>query len=629
MGMDQSSVLADVLQRRWFTKRYRLIGIGLGGAALLLSGGILLKDLEALRRARATSTAQPEVISHLVSDLSLTASRATDYLPISEVEPLFLPPEKAAEAIARKATEGLSLCPASPPLAAQQRIAAWSDRLNLSSQSQISQWNSTLAAYVKPAAWPEIQVRSRLAKVPIVMYHDVLPEKEVFFDITFERLAADFRAIKAQGLTPISLDQLVAHLRTGVPLPPKPVLLTFDDGYAGHYNYVFKLLKRYRYPAAFSVFTGKLDGEVIGRSTLTWEQLQEMANHPLVTVVSHSVTHPSDLRAVSDADLRYEVEASKQRLEAKLGMPIRYFTYPEGNHDERVVAAVKAAGYEAALIMDNVAGQFAGQSEDLLTLERFGESRFAEVTKAAWGGPLLPGLAPAFDFNSPIQRTELEIDDMPVTLIAGGHPQTIHADSRYSVTEIVANTEAIAAVDGAFFSLEYLDSNTMIGPVLGQNTGEFVPGDRGDIDKLKGRPLVLIGPQAAQFISFDPAQHNTRAGIQQAMPAVTDAFVGAAWLVHEQQAQTAETFKNLYAFDALRHRAFWGINQQGQPVVGVTHERIDSVSLGRLLAQVGFQEAVMLDSGASTSLVYEGASLMGFESRPVPHVVALVPNACM
>lgn len=551
------------------------------------------------------------------------ASTATELSPVASVSDQ--QPTEDADSAAPQ------LCPMAPtnPPGVQQQLTAWIRRLSLSSQAQMSLWQSTLAAYLEPAVWPELHARSRLAKVPVIMYHDVLPKQEIFFDTTQAQLEADFRMIRDNGLTPISLDQLVAHLRTGVPLPPKPIVLTFDDGYASHYDYVYPLLKRYRYPGAFSVFTDKLDGKIIGRSTLTWEQLQEMADHPLITVVSHSVTHPSDLRMLSDTDLRYELEASQRRLNNKLEMPIRYFTYPEGNHDERVVAAAEAADYVAALVMNNVSGDYAGSSADLLAIERFGMDRLAEVAEAAWGGPPLPGTAPALTFDAPIQRMELEIDDVPLTLIAGGRPQTIHAKSRYSVAEIVADTEVVAAVDGAFFSLEYLDSNTIIGPVMSQNTDKFVPSDPGDINKLEGRPLVLIGPQTVQFVPFEPAKHNTLAGIQQVMPEVTDAFVGAAWLVRKQEAQTAATFKNLFAFDALRHRAFWGINQWGQPVVGVSHARIDSVSLSRMLAQLGFQAAVMLDSGASTSLVYKGASLMGFESRPVPHVVALTPpDAC-
>jgi hypothetical protein len=59
----------------------------------------------------------------------------------------------------------------------------------------------------------------------------------------------------------------------------------------------------------------------------------------------------------------------------------------------------------------------------------------------------------------------------------------------------------------------------------------------------------------------------------------------------------------------------------------VTQDPIDSVSLGEILYQAGFRDAVMLDSGASTSLAYQDESLVGYTPRPVPHVVALFPPA--
>ncbi|MEM9484820.1 MAG: polysaccharide deacetylase family protein, partial [Cyanobacteria bacterium P01_F01_bin.116] len=387
-----------------------------------------------------------------------------------------------------------------------------------------------------------------------------------------------------------------------------------------------KLAKYYNYPVAFSIFTDKVDGNIVGRSTVTWDQVEEMAQDPLVTIISHSVTHPRDLRELSDQDLRYELKEAKERLESRLGIPINYFTYPEGNHDERVVEATEAAGYVAGLIMRNDSGMFAGDSEDLLTIERFGESRFDEVIESAWGGPPLTGFTSSLDFRAPVQRLDVEIDEILMTLISGGQPKTIHADTRYSLTEIVADSNAVAAVDGTFFSLEFLDSNTMIGPVLGHNTGEFIPGSEGDIYKLRGRPLVLMNPNEVKFVSFDPNQHNSLEGIQEEMPNVTDAFVGAGWLVRDQESQSASTFKNLFAYEEHRFRAFWGINLEGQPVVGATHAQIDSVGLGEILRKAGFQNAVMLDSGASTSLVYEGDPLIGFESRTVPHAVVLVPN---
>lgn len=235
-------------------------------------------------------------------------------------------------------------------------------------------------------------------------------------------------------------------------------------------------------------------------------------------------------------------------------------------------------------------------------------------------------LQPGFNFSSPIQRVDTTIGDMPLTLISGGKPITIHADSRYQLEDVVAKsgTNAVAAVDGGFFSLKYLNSNVMIGPVYSQVTKEFIPGNKSENKILADRPLVLISPTAVKYIPFEPEKHETLEGIQAQMPGVTDAFVGAAWLVENGKPKPADYFNFLQGADGVRFRAFWGINQQGVPVIGVSAKKLDSARLAQVLTEAGIQDAVMLDSGASTSLVYKGQSLVGYTPRPVPHAVALV-----
>ncbi|HZG38167.1 MAG TPA: polysaccharide deacetylase family protein [Nodosilinea sp.] len=486
-------------------------------------------------------------------------------------------------------------------------------------------------AQLGAAPWPSIHPQAAEARVPVLMYHDVLDPPEVFFDLTPADFEAHLQTILDNGLTPISPDQLVQHLRTGAPLPEKPVLLTFDDGYVGHFEHVLPLLQKYQVPATFFVFPGKVDGEVAGRSTLTWEQLKTMAADPLVTIASHSVTHPPDLRPLGDEDLVYEVVESKRRLESELGIPIRYFSYPTGYYDERVAQAVADAGYLAAFTMRQENEQFAGASESLLAIERFGQSSLGALLDVAWGGPPAAGVAPVavanseFNFAAPVEVQKLSAEGQSFSLISGGQPVTIHANSRYQLPEMMAGSNIAGAVDGGFFSLKYLDSNVMIGPVLSQSSRRFVPGYSGETPKLNGRPLVLIAPQRVLFIPFDADRHNTLAGLARELPSVTDAFVAAGWLVKDGLPQPASSFGTLFDYDARRHRAFWGINTAGQPVVGVTHTMVDSVQLGELLHQAGLRDAVMLDSGASTSLAYQGDSLVGYVPRPVPHMVGLVP----
>lgn len=508
----------------------------------------------------------------------------------------------------------------------ERAIARELQPLESSSEPLRDRIETAAAALPEAAPWPEIHAHARAAKVPVFMYHDILAPKQVFFDVTPRELEADFKFLQEQGATPIHLWQLVAHLRTGLPLPEKAVLLSFDDGYGGHYEHVYPLLKKYNFPAVFSVYLDKLKGQT-ARSSLTWEQLQEMAAHPLVTIAAHSISHPSDLRELPDDELRAEIFDSKQILEERLGIPIDYFTYPTGYSDARVEGLTADAGYKAALSMDDSGEDFANASRDLLVISRFGQSALERVAPTAWGGDPPPRTDGGFDFSTPIRRSEHRLGRRhSAILVTGGRPTTVHADSRYQLEEVVAATDAVAAVDGGFFNLKYLDSNQMIGPVLSQHgasPGTFVPGIRGEIPLLNGRPLVLVGPDAAAFVPFDHTQHNTFAGVRSALPTATDAFVAAAWLVKGGEPQGRETFRDLYGFDAYRFRAFWGFNRAGQPVVGVSTSRIDSVSLGKMLAELGLRDAVMLDSGASTSLVYEGQSQVGYTPRPVPHAVAL------
>jgi peptidoglycan/xylan/chitin deacetylase (PgdA/CDA1 family) len=456
-----------------------------------------------------------------------------------------------------------------------------------------------------------------------MMYHDIRADKQVFFDVTPEEFEAHLQLMQQKGITPISMDQLVNHLRTGAPLPEKPIVLTFDDGYVGHYTYVYPLLKKYNYPGLFSIYTDKVIKQ-LGRPGVTWEQLKEMAADPLVTIASHSVTHKI-MSEMPAAQLQVETIESKQILESQLGIPIRYFTYPEGKYNQLAANAVQMAGYAGALTMNDLDERLAGQSESLLAIGRIGQSRMTEMVDVAWGGPAFKPLSFGFDFNSPVQKTEETIDKTPFIFITGGKPITIHHKTRAQVPEIIKGTPAIAAVDGGFFNLEFLDSNVMVGPVMSRSHGQFIPGNPGEIPLIARRPLVLVSDSAVKFVPFDHLKHNTLEGVQAEMPDVQDAFVGAAFLVENGQPQPAERFGKLFDFDAPRHRAFWGINQAGQPKIGVSVEPIGSVDLGIALAKAGFRDAVMLDSGASTSLAYRGTSLVGYEPRPVPHVVGLVP----
>ena len=550
----------------------------------------------------------------------VSKSRLFKYWLISALSALVL----SIGSIAASATEPLYSCPDQLQLAAQRspQLSAQSapQPVAIAQVSLLDRFVQALppllAAQFAPP-FPQINGLARIARVPIVTY----------LDITAADFEAALQQIQIKGVTPISLDQLTNHLSTGIPLPPKPILLTFDGGYLGHYRSVYPLLKKFGYPGVFAVYSAKSPDST---KSLSWKQLRVMAADPLITIASHGMTPITDPQALQDKQLRAEIVESKRRLENKLGIAIRYFVYPAEISSDRVQAWMQQANYQAALTEPSADARFAGESANLLSLERMDQSQLAAAIEQANGGVPLPAFGQTDNFHTAVQIDRRTVDHIPLILVSGGRPVTIHADSRYQVSEIVAKTKiaqatAVAAVDGGYFSLEQLQSNVMIGPILSQNTHEFVPADAKENKRLTGRPLVLIDRDRVRFVPFNPDQHNTLVGIRQEMPDVTDAFVAAAWLVKNGQPQPLEAFGNLYKVYEPRDRAFWGMNYAGQPVIGVTSDLVDSISLGNALSKAGLRDVVMLDSGASTSLAYRGESMMNFEPRPVPHVVALLP----
>lgn len=137
----------------------------------------------------------------------------------------------------------------------------------------------------------------------------------------------------------------------------RDVRATFDDAFRSAAT-VFPALERLGVPLQIFVCTGhardgaplairELEGDDPEQlATMTWEELREHAGHG-VEIGSHGVTH-AHLTRLSDDELRNELGESKAEIEDVLGRPCRELAYPYGEHDERVRAAARAAGYERA-----------------------------------------------------------------------------------------------------------------------------------------------------------------------------------------------------------------------------------------------------------------------------------------
>jgi peptidoglycan/xylan/chitin deacetylase (PgdA/CDA1 family) len=195
---------------------------------------------------------------------------------------------------------------------------------------------------------PELQV-------PILIYHHVAPdlprEGNAHDTVTTEAFAAQLRWLADNGHATITVAELYNAFYYDVPLPPKPVILVFDDSYADVYNQAFPLLRDRGFGATVAAITGALDHP----GYLTWDQAREMAAAG-VEFVSHTVTH-ADLAVVNQDDARRELADSRRSLEENLGWPVQFFVYPfgqpftSGSEEARqtVLALLREAGYAGAL----------------------------------------------------------------------------------------------------------------------------------------------------------------------------------------------------------------------------------------------------------------------------------------
>ena len=130
---------------------------------------------------------------------------------------------------------------------------------------------------------------------------------------------------------------------SSTPLPPRPVILSFDDGWSSQYAYAFPILKKYGYPATFFVFTN-----AIGRKGfLTWDNLREFTAAGM-TIGDHTRFHPFLTKITDPAKLWDEIDGSKKVLESRLGVPVNEFAYPFGLYNPGIVSLVKKAGYKSA-----------------------------------------------------------------------------------------------------------------------------------------------------------------------------------------------------------------------------------------------------------------------------------------
>ncbi len=200
-----------------------------------------------------------------------------------------------------------------------------------------------------------------------------------------------FAWLKAKDFRPVSVDQIVASRNGGPRLPPRAVLLTFDDAYKSQYLRAFPLLKQYNYPALLGVVTSWTDtpaGQPVRISHksvmppdyfMSWENLREMADSGLVEVASHThdlhhgaLANPqgnelpaasahlyyTDLQRYETDDeyhtrIRADLGRSVALIQQKTGVAVRSAVWPYGMYNSTLIDASQALGMSVHFTLDD------------------------------------------------------------------------------------------------------------------------------------------------------------------------------------------------------------------------------------------------------------------------------------
>jgi len=202
-----------------------------------------------------------------------------------------------------------------------------------------------------PTPVPEPVVLPEQAEVPILMYHYISPlpsdADRYRLDLTVlpENFEAQLQYLSEAGYHAITLSDLYLHFTQGYPLPEKPIVLTFDDGYADAYEIAFPLLLEYGFTGTFFVLATPPHFEAPGY--MTWSQMKEMSDAGM-EIQAHGRDH-IDMRGLSNDYLVYQILGIQEAIHTHTGELPRFFCYPSGRYDDSVITVLKSAGYWGAV----------------------------------------------------------------------------------------------------------------------------------------------------------------------------------------------------------------------------------------------------------------------------------------
>jgi peptidoglycan/xylan/chitin deacetylase (PgdA/CDA1 family) len=179
------------------------------------------------------------------------------------------------------------------------------------------------------------------AGVPILAYHRVNEDQEIY-SISPGEFEEQMKYLVQHGYTAISLQEMFEAFAGRRPMPAKPVVITFDDGYADNYLTALPIMEKYRMKATVFI----IPAQVGQPEYLTWEDINAMRRRN-TEIGSHTLSHASLREITPDEQLR-EIADSKAIIEKNIASKVEFLAYPYGEFTTVLFDILRDTGYRGA-----------------------------------------------------------------------------------------------------------------------------------------------------------------------------------------------------------------------------------------------------------------------------------------
>ena len=185
--------------------------------------------------------------------------------------------------------------------------------------------------------------------VPILSYHQINDIDKNSLTLTPEEFEAQMKYLADNGYTFMFPDEVLDAWENQIPLPKKPVVVTFSGGRLDIYKTALPILQKYNAKATLFVITDFLN---LYPTYITWEQARELQSGGVFDIESNTLNHENLAELLSTQDVRNQLINSKQAVEWYIKKPANYISFPGGMYTREVEQLTRDVGYRAAFAID-------------------------------------------------------------------------------------------------------------------------------------------------------------------------------------------------------------------------------------------------------------------------------------